>query len=85
MIIKAFSVYDRKTNVYGSPFFVRHVGEAVRSFMDACNDPKVSFGRYPEDYVLFAVGAFDDESGIYEPCQPQQIVTASEMVGRMSQ
>ncbi|QKI28907.1 VP5 [Kummerowia striata gokushovirus] len=80
MILSAFSILDRKTGVFAPPFFVRHVGEAIRSFTDACQQKDIPFGRYPEDYVMFCVGKFDDEGGLFEAQQPQQVITALEIV-----
>ena len=31
MVVKIFSVYDVKAQVFGSPFFMHHVGMATRA------------------------------------------------------
>ena len=51
MILKMYTVFDSKVGAYLPPFFLRSNGEAVRSFITTCNDPKHSFYKYPGDYT----------------------------------
>lgn len=66
MKLYAFTVYDSKVAAYLPPFFMRSVGEAVRSFSDTVNHKESAFNKHPADYVLFQIGSFDDSKGIYE-------------------
>lgn len=70
MILKAYSVYDRKTLQYHPPFFASTDGAAVRSFGDLANDLNTNVGRHPNDYVLFCIGEFDDQKGAMVPVSP---------------
>lgn len=65
------AVFDSAVQAYGQPFFVIATGAAVRSFVDECNREAADNGLYmhPEDYVLYQLGAFDDETGEFTPCQ----------------
>lgn len=65
MIIKAFSIFDIKTGAYALPFFMHHVGEAVRACMDAARDPNTNLNRHPGDFELREVGFFDTERGYF--------------------
>ncbi|QXP08374.1 MAG: nonstructural protein [Arizlama microvirus] len=81
MITHAYSIYDRKGLVYSPPFFAAQDGLAVRSFTDAANDPATTISRYPDDYVLYRVGSYDDASGSLLPATViQHIVDASALV-----
>lgn len=64
MLMKAYSVMDVKAKAYNTPFFMAQDGMALRAFGDLVRDPKTSIHAHPEDYSLFHVGSFDDESGI---------------------
>ena len=64
MIQKVFAVHDIKAEAFLKPFFTNTVGEALRGFIDACNDPQVQFNKHPEDYTLFELGEFDDGKGL---------------------
>lgn len=63
MKVKMFSVYDRKIESYMSPFYEHHAGSALRSFEGAVTDPKSTFNKHPDDFVLYEVGTWDDSTG----------------------
>lgn len=63
MILKIFSVYDVKAEAYLPPFYVASKGAAVRSFSDAASDPTHNFCKHAEDFTLFELGEFNDETG----------------------
>lgn len=63
MVVKYFAIYDSKLQGYMKPFSAPKTGQAVRSFIDVVNDPKSEFHGHPEDYTLFEIGEFDDETG----------------------
>ena len=63
MLHKIFSVYDSKTEAYLPPFYTHSVGQAERSFKDACNDTNHEFHKHAEDFTLFQLGEFDDATG----------------------
>lgn len=64
MKLKIYSVFDSKAKAYNSPFYLRNSGEATRGFADVVNDGKSQISKYPEDYSLFELGEFDDETGL---------------------
>lgn len=65
MIHRMVSVWDAKAEAFGKPIFVQSHGAAVRSFADAVNSPEKEhdFAKYPQDFTLFAMGDFDDQTG----------------------
>lgn len=70
MILKAYSIYDRKALTYNPPFYAPTDGAACRIVADSANDPNSSLGRHPNDFVLFLVGEYDDQKGLMTPCAP---------------
>lgn len=72
------SVYDVASNCFGQPVIVVAVGEGMRSFCDACADDKSAFGAHPEDYSLFEIGSFDDQSGDLKDIVNRKVVTGLE-------
>lgn len=56
-------VKDRAVDAFGTPFFVKHVNEAIRSFKDEINREGSAMGAHPDDYDLYVVGQYDDQSG----------------------
>lgn len=67
MVLLAFSVFDRKAEAFGRPFFEKTRGLAIRSFQSAANDAESAMSKYPNDFVLYEVGAFDDQLGGFIP------------------
>lgn len=62
MRLLAFAIKDDKLNGFARPFFCPAKGIAVRMFGDLCKDGNTEVGKHPEDYRLFYIGYFDDET-----------------------
>lgn len=77
MRLQAFTVRDAAVEAFLPPFFVRGIGEALRSFKAACMDQQHMFHRNIADYSLFAVGYFDDGKGVFEPLPVPELVTTA--------
>lgn len=63
------AVFDSAITSYGQPFFVPAVGAALRSFVDEVNRKAADnqLNQHPEDFVLFHLADFDDETGEFVP------------------
>lgn len=59
----AFTVFDSAAMRYLEPFWAPTVEVALRMFRQIVNTPEHQFNRFPEDYSLFAIGEFDQETG----------------------
>lgn len=57
------AVRDRAMDAFMQPIFVPAVGLAVRSFIDEVNRSESPMFMHPEDYDLFEIGSYDDETG----------------------
>jgi hypothetical protein len=64
-----YTLYDSKTESYIPPFYAKANGDAIRQVSQVVNDPssKQDFAKYPEDFTLFQIGAFDDAQGMVMP------------------
>lgn len=65
MKLIACAVRDSAANAFMRPFFVPTTGLAIRSFSDEVNraDKDNAMYQHPEDYELFEVGDFNEETG----------------------
>ena len=62
-VTKIFAVWDSKAEAYMQPFFASTVGLALRIFSDnVANQDSVLF-KYPDDFVLFEIGLWDERTG----------------------
>jgi len=79
MKIMAYSVFDKAVDSFLPPFFVPAKGAAIRSFTDALRDPQHPFAKHHEDYVLYEVGVFDDQSGLLVTQEPVRVIGGLEV------
>lgn len=82
MRYKVCVIRDRALDAYGVPVFVQSKGMAIRSFSDEVNrvDQNNSLNKHPEDYELFYLGEYDDETATFEQERPQQLAVGKDCV-----
>lgn len=64
MQLKMYSIRDQKAEIWNVPFYKKTHGEAERDFHQAVLDEKSMLNKYPEDYDLYFVGTYDDQTGV---------------------
>lgn len=62
------AIFDSALQAFGQPVFVQAVAAGVRSFTDEVNQAREGnqLHDHPEDFDLWQLGTFDDESGVFE-------------------
>lgn len=80
MILKIYAVRDNQVEAFLQPFFSPTMGSAIRSLTEVVNDTQHTFSKHATDYSLYALGDFDDTSGIITPFDPHRIVSLIELV-----
>lgn len=81
MILKMFSIRDMKSELFNPPFYAITLGEAERNFQSLVNDKQASINQYPEDYDLYYVGEYDNNTGKTQPLDtPQHLVKAVQLL-----
>lgn len=74
---KMYSIRDAKAEIYHVPFYNKTHGEAERNLKQLLNDEKSSISQYPEDFDLYYIGTYDDQTGVIKAlATPQHIVKA---------
>ena len=63
MVLKTFTIRDSKGEFYSPPFLQKTHGEAERSFKQLVQDQRSQVSKFPEDYDLYYIGEFDDNTG----------------------
>lgn len=85
MLVQVFSVFDVKAKSYLKPFFVPNEDVAKRAIKDVMSDELSEFARNPEDYVLYHIGEWDDQSGVITPDNPAyEVCKVLQFVGSYS-
>lgn len=81
MIVKYFSIWDKKAVTFGQMFPSHTLGTAERSFKDSMSNPDSPHSKYPDDFSLYLILEIDEDTGMvsqtYEP--PQLVCHASDL------
>lgn len=62
-----FSVFDSKAEKYLPPFFSDTSASATRALVNVMHDPNHEFTKFAEDYALFEIGYWNQETGEVVP------------------
>jgi len=76
------AVRDSASGLFGQPFFVPSTAVAVRGFSDAIakSEDNSDLVKHPEDFALFELGSFDDETGKFvNVSDPRQLVRGKDV------
>ena len=76
------SVKDRAADVFNRPFFVPHRNVAIRDFTDEVNRSAVDnqLNKHPDDFDLYLLGEFNDNTGEFVMVSPQVLVRAKDVI-----
>lgn len=79
------SLYDVKAEMFMQPFFVPSLGVAYRNLADEVNRPNPSpeqvLALHPQDFELYRLGAFDEESGvIIAEDKPRRVCSVADLL-----
>ena len=80
MQLKAFSIRDAKAGVFNTPFFQKSIGEAERNFDKLVKDPTSMVAQYPDDFDLYYLGDYDDQSGNIKSLDTPQHLTKAALL-----
>lgn len=80
-LLRIFTVRDLKAATYGQPFALANRNVAMRTFQTWVANPDSFFAKFPHDFELFEIGAFDQATGLLIPFEmPDYVGRASELV-----
>lgn len=65
MILQICTVHDVKARAFLPPFYCSTLEVASRTFADCANNLEHAFGKNPEDYSLYHLGSFNDDTAVF--------------------
>lgn len=68
-LYKMFSVKDVKTGLFANPVMAVNLPAMQRMLHEVLSSGTHQFAKYPEDFVLYEIGEFDDQSGFIRPTE----------------
>lgn len=77
-----YSIFDTASGIYMRPFTMASDGQVLRMFKDIACDADHDIGKHPEDYSVFRIGEYDDNTGEIKPEIKTCLATALEMVAQ---
>jgi hypothetical protein len=77
---QAFSIYDKASGTYANPIFAPTKGVAIRSFTDEANNTQSMLNKHPEDYFLYYMGEFDQETGTFTQVKLENLGNAKDFL-----
>jgi hypothetical protein len=82
MIYKIVAIRDRAGDVFAQPIFVTNLGGALRSFADEINRKAENnqLNTHPEDFDLFEIGSYNDETAAIESQMPRQLAVGKDLI-----
>lgn len=60
-MLKVFSIYDSKAQIFTKPFFALTTQAALREFQVGVNNPNSVVAQFPADFTLFELGEFQEK------------------------
>jgi len=78
---KVIAAYrDAQAGVYGQPIFAPALGVVIRSFTDEVNNEYENnmLFHHPEDFILYHIGNYDDNTGLIESQEPIKLLSGVE-------
>lgn len=82
--LQLLAVRDRQLDAFLRPFAAQSIGQAVRSFRDEINNNQSDMNKHPEDYELYHLGEFQDDTGVITATKPLQVALATNLIERKS-
>lgn len=70
-----YVIYDSKAQSYSIPFHAVNDAVAMRMVSAAVNDPGTQLAQHPEDFILYEIARFDDETANVELINQRSITT----------
>ncbi|AZL82700.1 nonstructural protein [Apis mellifera associated microvirus 2] len=82
MFFRMVAVKDTRVSSFMIPQATTHIAGTLRAWTDSVRDPQTDFAKHPEDYELWHLCDFDDETGLFHPLPngPERIARALDLV-----
>ena len=81
MISKVYAMYDVKANFYHPPIVLANDEVLKRAIISQYKDSDNQVSQFPEDFKIYCIGDYDDNSGVIKPLSPiRHVTTVAELI-----
>lgn len=77
---KIYTIRDKKIGNFLQPSIVNHETELTRILGELVLKEDHNFGKFPDEYELYYIGTFDEDTGIITSIPEQFILTLNELL-----
>lgn len=85
MKVKMYSLRDQQLGIYHAPMFLLSETIAIRTLYMAMADKNSQLVHFSENFALYELGEFDDQSGIVSMLEtPKMIVSAKTILEKIN-
>lgn len=77
-----YAIKDHAIEAFNRPFFLPADGSAIRAFQDEINNEQGELYKHPEDYELYKIGIYNEQTAEIGPQKPQLLAAGADMVYR---
>lgn len=67
------TIQDKKAEEFGLIYAAKNIATAERDFASACKE-NPNFNKYPEDYALYAIGNYNQETAQITPWDKPRLI-----------
>lgn len=78
--MEMFAVKDKKADQFFQPIYVIHRAQAVRQFSTAVQKGEGDMHLYPDDFDLYYIGTYDQQTAIHNNVTPELIAQGKAFV-----
>ena len=78
--MQIFTIYDNIAKAYQNPIYSLNQGAAVRIFSEAINDESTYLAKSPQDFILYYIGEYEEQSGCITSDIPRKIIHGNECI-----
>lgn len=80
--IKMYSIYDKKSRRFDTPFFANDDVNAIRHFTMLVNDKKSMLSEFKDDFQVHSLLQFDIITGEIKTFNKEIIVEGNQIIGK---
>lgn len=79
--LNVYAIRDNKTEAYMSPFFLQNDNVMKRALIGAKDDPNSMLAKHPEDYGVYSLGTYEQNSGVLDSHEPIHVINVIDLYG----
>ena len=81
MTKRLYSLRDNRLGLFAQPIISHNDAVAIRQFGDIVQDEKMGLiAQHPDDFALYYLGDFDDETGSFASVEPVCLAFGSDFL-----